>query len=157
GARPARARDPEPAGGPPRTGAARKRTARPARAAAVRYRSRLARTCVTAAACLVWAAPAAAQSPRWEIGASGTRIAYDSLAPLQAPGLSGLVEWRRPELFARLDAGLTRFGGAGWSVHGGADAARRFPVPGAEALRLELGGRLASSRHSSGSSATLGR
>ncbi len=124
----------------------------------MRYRSRLAGTCVTAAAaCLVWAAPVAAQSPRWEVGASGTRIAYDSLAPLQAPGLSGLVEWRRPELFARLDAGVTRFGGAGWSVHGSADAARRFPVPGAEGLRLELGGRLASSRHSSGSSATLGR
>lgn len=98
----------------------------------------------------VLAAPATAQT-RLEIDVTGTRIAYDTLAPLNAPSVAALTEWQRPSLFARLSGSVTGFEDSGWSMQGRGDfAALRSPFGAASPLRLELGGSLGGGRHSSG-------
>lgn len=97
-----------------------------------------------------------AQGPRWEANLTGARIQYDSLAALNAPSLSGLLEWRRPDLLARLSAGVTGFQNAGWTAQGGGDISRWFaPLGAARPINLELSGAASGSRHSSGFEALL--
>ena len=89
---------------------------------------------------------------------SGTRIAYDTLAPLNAPSLAALTEWQRPSLFARLSASLTGLEDAGWSVQGRGDLAGWLsPFGRASTARVELGGALGGGRHSSGFDSFLAR
>ena len=101
---------------------------------------------------------AAAQSPRVELDVSATRIEYDTLAPLDAPSLSGLAEWQRPSLFGRLSASVTGFENAGWSVQGrGSLAGWLSPFGMLSPVRLELAGAAGGARHSSGFDSFLGR
>ena len=96
-------------------------------------------------------APAHAQSPRWSVDLTGARIDYDSIAPLNAPSLSGLAEWQRPSFFGRLTGSLAGFEGSGWSSQGRGDLATwSSPLGSSSPLRLELSGTVAGSRHSSG-------
>jgi hypothetical protein len=108
--------------------------------------------------CLAFAplSPLHGQAPRWEVDLSGSRIQYDSLAPLNAPSIAGLLEWRRPSFFGRISSGVTGFQDAGWSMQGGADASRWFsPSGAARPAHLEITARGAASRHSSGFYSTL--
>jgi hypothetical protein len=92
-----------------------------------------------------------AQAPRWEVDMTGTRIRFDSLSALTAPSVSGLLDWRRPDLLARLSAGVTAFQNAGWTAHGAGDISRWLAPMGAGGpLHLELAGGASGSRHSSG-------
>lgn len=104
------------------------------------------------------AAPAAAQAPRWELEAGGARLQYDTLDALNGPSLSGLLEWERPALLARLATGVTGFQDAGWSFQGRGELAGWLAPAGRDApLRLEVGASAAGSRHSQGFDAFLGR
>src|SRR5688500_6277073 len=80
-----------------------------------------------------------AQSPRLELDISGTRIAYDTLAPLNAPSVSALTEWQRPSLFARVSASVTGLEDAGWSFQGRGDLAGWLsPFGAGSTTRVEL-------------------
>lgn len=93
----------------------------------------------------------AAQTPRVELDVSATRIEYDTLAPLDAPSLSGLSEWQGASVFGRLAASVTGFRGAGWSVQGRGNLAGWLAPFGARSpLRLELAGAAGGSRYSGG-------
>lgn len=97
------------------------------------------------------ASPAHAQTPRWEVNLSGSRIQYDSLAALNAPSGSGLLEWRGPQLLGRVGAGVTGFQNAGWTLHGAGELHRWFSPTGPTGpLHLEVSGAASGSRHSSG-------
>ncbi|MEX2465320.1 MAG: glycogen-binding domain-containing protein [Gemmatimonadota bacterium] len=92
-----------------------------------------------------------AQSPRWEATLTGARIQYDSLAALNAPSVSGLLEWRGPELLARIGTGITGFQNAGWTAQGSGDVSRWLALSGAGGpVHLEVAGAANGSRHSSG-------
>jgi hypothetical protein len=110
---------------------------------------------------LIWmtSPPAAcAQAPRWEIDVNASRIQYDTLASLNAPSLSSMVEWHSPSFLARLNGGITGFEGAGWSTQGRADVAGWLsPSGGLGLLRVEVAGTGAASRHSSGFDSFLTR
>jgi len=111
-----------------------------------------------ATAILIASPGVAAQSPRFEVDLTGTRITYDTLAPLNAPSVTALSEWLRPSLFARVSGGLTRLQGSGWSVQGRADLAGWLsPFGSASSTRLELGAALGGGRHSSGFDSFLAR
>lgn len=100
---------------------------------------------------LAQAATVDAQSPRWEINMTGARIQFDSLSTLNSPAVSGLLDWRGPEVLARLSAGVTGFQNAGWTAHGAGDVSRWLSPLGARGpLYLELAGGASGSRHSSG-------
>jgi hypothetical protein len=99
---------------------------------------------------------AIAQAPRWEVDLSGSRIEYDSLAPLNAPSMSALAEWRRPSLFGRLLGSVTGFQASGWSGQARGDLARWLSPFGVRSpVRLEFAGTGAGSHHSSGFNATI--
>lgn len=109
----------------------------------------------TAALACTWiglaATTAEAQSPRWETTMTGTRVQFDSVSTLNAPSLSGLVDWRRPELLARITGGVTAFQNAGWSAHGAGDVSRWIAPAGTGGpIHLEFAGSASGSRHSSG-------
>lgn len=117
---------------------------------------RLALLCIAGSA--LAAGHAHAQAPRLEVDVSGTRIAYDTLAALNAPSLAALTEWQRPSLFARVSASATGFENAGWSVQGRGDLAGWLSPFGAlSPVRLELGGAAGGARHSSGFDSRLAR
>lgn len=89
---------------------------------------------------------------------SASRIAYDSLAAVNAPSVALLAEWRRPSLFGRVNSGVTSFGGTEWSVQGsGSLAGWLAPLGILSPLRLELGVAAAGSHHSSAFESSLGR
>jgi hypothetical protein len=91
------------------------------------------------------------QSPRLELDLSGTRIAYDTLAPLHAPSLAALGEWQRPALFVRVSGSVSGLEDSGWSVQGRGDLAGWLsPFGSGSTTRLEIGGALGGGRHSSG-------
>jgi hypothetical protein len=101
---------------------------------------------------------ASAQAPRLEADLGGSRIEYDTLSALDAVSVSVLSEWQRPSLFARLTGGFTDFRGSGSSLQGrGSVAGWIAPRGAASPLRLELGGGLGGSRHSSGFDVVVGR
>ena len=84
---------------------------------------------------------ASAQAPRLEVDLGGSKIEYDTLSALDALSLSGLAEWQRPALFARLTGGVTSFRDGGTSLQGrGSLAGWIAPLGTASPLRLELGG-----------------
>ncbi len=113
---------------------------------------------LVALCCSLDAVALAAQAPRLEVDVSGTRLAYDTLAAMNAPSLSALSEWQRPALFARLAASVTGFEDAGWSMQGRGDLAGWFSPFGTRSpLRLEVGGAVGGARHSSGFDSYLGR
>lgn len=89
-----------------------------------------------------------AQAPRWEVDLSGARIGYDTMPALNAPSLTGLGEWRHPQLFARLAGGITGFQDAGWSAQLRGDVARWFAPSSSGPLRIEVAGSGSASRHS---------
>jgi hypothetical protein len=121
-------------------------------------RSGSTRLTLAAALLSAWFAhPAVAQS-RLELDLAGTRIEYDTLAPLDAPSLSALTEWQRPSLFARASGSVTRFENSGWSAQGRADLAGWFaPFGSSSPARIELGGSLGGARLSSGFDSFLTR
>ncbi len=99
---------------------------------------------------------AEAQDPYWAVDIGGARLAYDSLAALNAPSLSGLLEWQRPAFFSRVGGSLTGFEGNGWSGQGRVDVSTWRAPSGSDApLRLEFAGAVAGSHHSSGFDAYL--
>lgn len=99
-----------------------------------------------------------AQAPRWEVDVNASRIQYDTLATLNAPSLSSLLEWRTPSLLGRLNGSVTGFEGAGWSTQGRGDLAGWLsPFSERGPLRLELAGSAAVSRHSSGFNSAMSR
>jgi hypothetical protein len=101
---------------------------------------------------------ARAQTPHVEVDLSGTRVEYDTIAPLNAPSLSALAEWQRPSLFGRVTGGMTGFQNAGWSVQGRANLAGwTSPFGALSPVRLELAGALGGARHSSGFDSFSGR
>lgn len=107
---------------------------------------------------LLAAADVAAQAPRWELEASGSRIGYDTVPALDAPSLSGLLEWQRPTLFGRLSSSVTGFEGGGWSLQARGDLAGWLsPFGAASPLRVEVAGTAAGSRHSAGFDSWVGR
>jgi hypothetical protein len=109
-------------------------------------------------AILVAPLAAGAQAPRFEVDLTGTRITYDTLAPLNAPSISALSEWLRPSLFARVSGGLTRLQSSGWSVQGRGDLAGWLsPFGATSSARLELGAAAGGGRHSSGFDSFLAR
>jgi hypothetical protein len=111
-----------------------------------------------AAAVLIAPLNAGAQAPRFEVDLTGTRITYDTLAPLDAPSITALTEWLRPSLFARVSGGLTRLQSSGWSVQGRGDLAGWLsPFGSASSARLELGAAAGGGRHSSGFDSFLAR
>lgn len=116
-------------------------------------------TVAAALTALLWpAAPALAQVPRWEVEAGGSRLQYDTLDALNGPSLTGLLEWDRPALLARLSSGATGFGDNGWSIQGQGELAGWLAPAGRDApLRLEVGASAAGSRHSLGFDAYVGR
>jgi hypothetical protein len=92
-----------------------------------------------------------AQAPRVELDLSATRIEYDTLAPLDAPSLSGLAEWQRRSVFGRLSTSVTGFRDAGWSLQGRANLAGWIsPFGVLSPVRLELAGAAGGSRYSGG-------
>lgn len=98
------------------------------------------------------------QAPRLEVDVSASRIAYDTLAPLNAPSLSLLTEWQRPSLFSRVSGSVTAFEDAGWSMQGsGSLAGWLSPFGVLSPLRLELGGTAGGSHHSQGFDTGVGR
>jgi len=98
------------------------------------------------------------QSPRLEMGLGASRIEYDTLAALNAPSLTLLTEFQRPSWFGRVTGGVTAFEGAGWSAEGRAALAGWLsPLGVASALRVEMGGSAAGSRHSRGFDSSLGQ
>lgn len=102
-------------------------------------------------ACAVGCEAASAQTPRWELDLTASRIGFDTLPALNAPSLSSLLEWQRPDLVARLEASATVLEGAGWSTQGrGHLAGWLTPAGRGGPLGLELAGTAAGSRHSSG-------
>jgi hypothetical protein len=110
------------------------------------------------AAILIAPPTVGAQSPRFEVDLTGTRITYDTLAPLNAPSVTALGEWLRPSLFARASGGVTRLQGSGWSVQGRGDFAGWLsPFGSASSTRLELGAAAGAGRHSSGFDSFLAR
>jgi hypothetical protein len=101
---------------------------------------------------------ASAQAPRLEADLGGSRIEYDTLSALDALSLAGLAEWQRSSLFARLTGGVTSFRDGGTSIQArGSLAAWVSPLGTASPLRLELGGGLGVSHHSSGFDVLVGR
>ena len=101
---------------------------------------------------------AGAQSPRFELDLTGTRIAYDTLAPLNAPSAAGLAEWQRSRLFGRLSASVTGFEDAGWTMQGRGDLAGWLSPFGAlSPLHFELGATVGGARHSRGFDSYLTR
>lgn len=101
---------------------------------------------------------ASAQAPRLEAEVGGSRIEYDTLSALDALSLSVLSEWQLPSLFGRLTAGVTDFRGEGTSVQARGSLAG-WMAPGGEdsPVRLELGGGLGGSHHSTGFDVAVGR
>ena len=100
---------------------------------------------------LAFTGAASAQAPRWEVDVSASRIRFDTLAALNAPSISSLVEWERRDVLARVDGSVTGFEGAGWTAQGrGHLAGWLTPAGRGRPLRLELAGTAAGSRHSSG-------
>jgi hypothetical protein len=113
---------------------------------------------VSAWASLTAAAGVHGQAPRLELDLSGTRIAYDTLAPLNAPSLAALTEWQRPSLFARVTGSVTGLEDSGWSIQGRGDLAGWLsPFGAGSTTRLEIGGALGGGRHSSGFDSFLAR
>lgn len=101
---------------------------------------------------------ASAQGSRLEADLSGSRVEYDTLEALDALTVSGLAEWQTPSLFGRATAGFTGLGGEGSSVQGrGSLAGWLAPRGAGSPLRLELGGGLGASHHSSGFDVAVGR
>jgi hypothetical protein len=99
-----------------------------------------------------------AQAPRWELDVSGSRIEYDSLAPLNAPSIAAFSDWQRPAFFGRLSGSVTGFQSSGWSGQGRGDVASWLsPFGVLNPLRLEFGATAAGSRHSSGFNSIIGR
>ncbi|MDT8342591.1 MAG: hypothetical protein RQ751_13855, partial [Longimicrobiales bacterium] len=93
--------------------------ARRVRRAPRAYRRLLALLPALAALPALGVAPVAGQLPgalRWEVEASATRLQYDTLDALDAPGLNALLEWESPTVLSRLVGGVTRFQDAGWTV-----------------------------------------
>ena len=96
------------------------------------------------------AAPLHAQS-RLELDLSAMRVAYDTLAPLDAPSLSALTEWLGRSTFARFTGSVTDFRDSGWSLQGRGNVAGWLaPLGLLNPVRLELAGTAGGSRHSSG-------
>jgi hypothetical protein len=113
---------------------------------------------IPAALLCVWPAAEVEAQARLEVDVAGTRIAYDTLAPLNAPSVAALTEWQRSSLFARVSGSVTGFQDAGWSMQGRGDMAGWLsPFGAASPLRLELGGAVGGARHSSGFDSFLGR
>jgi len=101
---------------------------------------------------------ASAQAPRLEADLGGSRIEYDTLSALDAFSLSALAEWQRPSVFARLTGGVTGFRDGGTSLQGrGSVSGWIAPRGNGSPLRLELGGGLGGSHHSSGFDVVVGR
>jgi len=99
-----------------------------------------------------------AQEPRWEVDLNASRIQFDTAATRNAPSISGLLEWRRPALFARVRGSVTGFENAGWSTQGRGDLAGWLtPFGAVSPFRLELAGTGSASRHSSGFDSFLGQ
>ncbi len=99
---------------------------------------------------------ASAQSPRWHVDLNGSRIEYDTLAAMNAPSLATAAEWQGTKLLARLAGSLTGFEGAGRTLQGRGDLVGWFSPAGVGSpLRLEVGGTLQGSSHSSGFDAYL--
>lgn len=99
-----------------------------------------------------------AQAPRWEIDVSGSRMEFDSMAPLNAPSVSTLAEWQRPSLFGRLSGSMTGFQSSGWSAQGRGDLARWLsPFGLLHPVKLELAGTAGGSRHSAGFNSLIAR
>ncbi len=99
---------------------------------------------------------ASAQSPRWQVDLNGSRIEYDTLDALNAPSLATAVEWQSRVLLARLAGSLTGFEDAGRTLQGRGDVVGWFSPAGVRSpLRLEAGGSLQGSSHSSGFDAYL--
>lgn len=104
-----------------------------------------------AAGLFVFPPPTLAQAPRLEVDVNAMRIEYDTLAPLDAPSISGLTEWLRPSMYARLSGGVTGFENAGWSLQGRGNVAGWLaPLGLLHPVRLELAGTVGGSRHSRG-------
>jgi len=96
-------------------------------------------------------ARASAQGSRIEADLGGSRIEYDSLAPLDAFSISALGEWQNESLFARAVGGVSRFGSAEWSAQGRATLAGWVaPAGNGSPVRLELGGSAGGSHYSGG-------
>ena len=99
---------------------------------------------------------ASAQSPRWQVDLNGSRIEYDTLDALNAPSLATAVEWQSRVLLARLAGSVTGFQDAGRTLQGRGDVVGWFSPAGVRSpLRLEAGGSLQGSSHSSGFDAYL--
>lgn len=92
-----------------------------------------------------------AQTARWRLDVSGSRIQYDTLEALNAPSVATSVEWAGSALLARVGGSLTGFQDQGQTLQGRAEIAGWFsPAGRASPLRLELGGGMGGSTHSSG-------
>jgi len=102
--------------------------------------------------------PAHAQAPRWEVDVAGARIEYDSLAPLNAPSVSGLGEWLRPSLYGRVAASVAGLEGSGWSGQARGDVAGwSAPLGTSSPYRLELAGAASATHQSAGFESAVAR
>lgn len=91
-----------------------------------------------------------AEAQRVQVDASGTRVAFDTLSPLNTATLSPAVEVRQRVAYLLLSGGLTAFEGGGWATQGRADASV-FATPFGlfSPVRLEALGMAAGTYHSS--------
>lgn len=102
--------------------------------------------------------PASAQSLKWQLDLTGSRIQYDSLAALNSPSVATSLEWQGRRFLARFGSSLTGFEGNGRSIRGNADVVGWLSPAGMRTpFRLELRGSIGGSRHSSAFGSYLGQ
>lgn len=94
--------------------------------------------------------PVALAAQRWQVDATGTRIAFDTTGTLNSASLAPSVEWHSSEAFANLSGSLTGFEDSQWAVQGRGDLSLLFnPFGPRSRVRMETAGVAAGTSHSS--------
>jgi len=112
------------------------------------------RTCggrlVAAVALFICIGPAALFGQRWQVDATGSRVAFDTIATLNAFSVGPSLEWQTAALFANLGGSLAGFEDAQWATQARADLSLLFnPFGSLSRLRLETVGVATGTYHSS--------
>jgi hypothetical protein len=113
--------------------------------------SEMPRSLTTFAALLLTLWPAWLDAQLWHLDASGTRIAFDTVATLNSASLAPLLVWQTRRTSGSLGGSIARFGDAQWASQGRTDLSLLLsPFGPLSATRFELAGGAAGTYHSSG-------
>lgn len=95
---------------------------------------------------------------RWQVDATGSRVAFDTITTLNAVSVSPAVEWQSAARFANLGGSIAGFEDGEWAAQARGDLSLLFnPFGAVSRLRLETAGVAAGTYHTSDFGTAAGR